>query len=233
MVRPSPLHIGILLRHATLLLLAEEACNAAVYMDDGTTTRFEFVSASGERLRAVCERVVDLLESASRELEHSREAAKSSMHRAASLLQAQMRVEGTEPQDSSRALLAWQMRRVEMYVDEHIDQQIRVADLSDVVDLSVAHFSRAFRLACGEPPHAYIVRKRVDLAARLMLTSRQPLSEIALRCGFHDQAHLSKQFRQLTGETPAAWRRLRRRRANVDFDLGSQMIPSASARATA
>jgi AraC family transcriptional regulator len=202
-------------------------------MDGGTTTQFELVSATGERLRAVFARVVDLLQSASRELEHSQEAAKSSMHRAATLLQEQMRYNGTEHQDPSRALLPWQMRRVEHYIEDHIDQQIRVADLSDVVDLSVAHFSRAFRLACGEPPHAYIVRRRVELASRLMLASREALSEIALRCGFHDQAHLSKQFRQLTGETPAAWRRLRRRRPSAEFELGSQMIPSASARATA
>ncbi|MEA3181494.1 MAG: AraC family transcriptional regulator [Gammaproteobacteria bacterium] len=202
-------------------------------MDGGTTTQFELVSGSGERLRAVFARVVDLLQSASRELEHSQEAAKTSMNRAASLLQAQMRYDSTERQDPSRALLAWQMRRVEGYIEEHIDRQIRVADLSDLVELSVAHFSRAFRLACGEPPHAYIVRRRVELAAQLMLAGREPLSEIALKCGFHDQAHLSKQFRQLTGETPAAWRRLRRRRVNMDFELGSQMIPSASARATA
>jgi len=196
--------------------------------------RFELVSKGGEQTRAVFARVVNLLLSASRELEHSREAAKSSIHRAASLLQAQMRYDGsTERQDCSQALLAWQMRLVESYIEEHIDQQILVANLSDLVDLSVAHFSRAFRLACGEPPHAYIVRRRVELAAQLMLASREPLSDIALKCGFHDQAHLSKQFRQLTGETPAAWRRLRRRPAGMDFELGGQMIPSASARATA
>jgi AraC-like DNA-binding protein len=213
--------------------LIEEAGNAAVYMDSGTTTQFEVAVAGGQGLREVFARVVDLLQSATRELEHSREAARDSMHRAASLLQAQMRCDGAERYDPSRALLAWQMRRVESYIEEHIDQQIRVADLSEVVDLSVAHFSRAFRLARGEPPHAYIVRRRVELSARLMLTTRQPLSEIALRCGFHDQAHLSKQFRQLTGETPAAWRRLRRRRESVDFEFDNQMIPSASARATA
>jgi AraC family transcriptional regulator len=202
-------------------------------MDDATTIRFELVSKGGGQMRAVFARVVNLLMSASRELEHSQEAAKSSIHRAASLLQAQMRYDGTERQDPSQALLAWQMRLVESYIEEHIDQQILVANLSELVRLSEAHFSRAFRLACGEPPHAYIVRRRVELAAQLMLASREPLSEIALKCGFHDQAHLSKQFRQLTGETPAAWRRLRRRPANMDFGLGGQIIPSASARATA
>jgi AraC family transcriptional regulator len=202
-------------------------------MHGDTTIRFELVSESGEQMRAVFARVVNLLLSASRELEHSQEAAKSSMHQATSLLQAQMRYDSTERDDSSRALLAWQLRRVEGYIEDHIDQQIRVSDLSDLLDLSVAHFSRAFRLACGEPPHAYIVRRRVELAAQLMLAGREPLSEISLRCGFHDQAHLSKQFRQQTGETPAAWRRLRRRQANMGSDSGSQMIPSASPRATA
>jgi AraC family transcriptional regulator len=210
-----------------------EVCNAAGFMDGATTIRFELVSTGGEQTRAVFARVVNLLMSASRELEHSQEAAKSSIHRAASLLQAQMRYDGTARQDSSQALLAWQMRLVESYIEAHIDQQILVANLSDLVNLSVAHFSRAFRLSCGEPPHAYIVRRRVELAAQLMLGSRELLSEIALKCGFHDQAHLSKQFRQLTGETPAAWRRLRRRPASMDFELGGQMIPSASARATA
>jgi AraC-like DNA-binding protein len=182
-------------------------------MDGATATRFELVSSSGEQMRAVFARVVTLLNSATRELEHSQEAAKSSIHRAASLLQAQMRYERAERQD--QALLAWQMRRVESYIDEHIEQQILVADLSGLIDLSEAHFSRAFRLAYGEPPHAYVVRRRVELAAQLMLAGSEPLSEIALRCGFHDQAHLSKQFRQVTGETPAAWRRLRRRQCNA------------------
>ena len=93
---------------------------------------------------------------------------------------------------------------------EHIDRPIRVADLSALLELSQPHFSRVFRLSYGETPHAYILRRRVELAAQLMLASRAPLSEIALKCGFHDQAHLSKQFRRLTGEPPAAWRRLRR-----------------------
>jgi AraC-like DNA-binding protein len=210
-----------------------EAGNEAGFMDGATIIRFELVSKGGEPMRAVFARVVNLLMSASHELEHSQEAAKTSIHRAASLLQAQMRYDGAERQDPSQALLAWQMRLVESYIEEHLDQQILVANLSELIHLSEAHFSRAFRLAYGVPPHAYIVRRRLELAAQLMLAGREPLSEIALRCGFHDQAHLSKQFRQLTGETPAAWRRLRRRPARMDFEIGGQIIPSASARETA
>ena len=166
-------------------------------------------------MRGVFARVVNLLMSASRELEHSQEAAKTSIQRAASLLQAQMPCASAERPEPTSALLAWQMRRVESYIEEHIGRPIPVADLSALLELSEAHFSRAFRLSYGEPPHAYIVRRRVRFAAQLMLASRDPLSEIALKCGFHDQAHLSKQFRRLTGEPPAAWRRLRRRPASL------------------
>lgn len=166
-------------------------------------------------MRLVFARVVNLLMSASRELEHSQEAAKTSIHRAASLLQAHMRCASAERQEPAPALLAWQMRRVESYIEEHLDQQILVANLSELVHLSEAHFSRAFRLSYGKPPHAYIVRRRIESAAQLMLASSEPLSEIALKCGFHDQAHLTKQFRRLTGEPPAAWRRLRRQPASL------------------
>ena len=53
----------------------------------------------------------------------------------------------------------------------------------------------------------YIVRLRLELAQRLMLTTEDSLSQIALACGLADQAHLSKLFGRLVGETPSAWRR--------------------------
>jgi AraC-like DNA-binding protein len=43
-----------------------------------------------------------------------------------------------------------------------------------------------------------------------MLEGLAPLTDIALRCGFTDQAHLCNQFKQVLGESPAAWRRARR-----------------------
>jgi AraC family transcriptional regulator len=205
-------------------------------MDTATTIQFEMISKSGERMRLVFARVVNLLMSASRELEHSQEAAKTSIHRAASLLQAQMRCASTERQEPTPALLAWRRRLVESYIEEHIDRPILVANLSALLDLSEAHFSRAFRLAYGEPPHAYIVRRRVQFAAQLMLASLDPLSEIALKCGFHDQAHLTKQFRRFTGEPPAAWRRLRRPPATlamVESAAGVRTSPAGAGNSTA
>jgi PAS domain S-box-containing protein len=114
--------------------------------------------------------------------------------------------------DSRGRLLAWQARKVRDYIDAHIAGPVRVADLCALVQRSEAHFSRAFKCTFGESPHAFVIRRRLKLAAQYMLQSDASLCDISLRCGFTDQAHLCKHFRQATGRTPAAWRRERRTR---------------------
>jgi AraC-like DNA-binding protein len=86
----------------------------------------------------------------------------------------------------------------------------RQIDLCAVVRRSEAHFSRSFRSTFGYSPHAFVVRRRVELAAKYMLQTDMSLSDIALGCGFVDQAHLCKHFRVVTGQTPAAWRRAKK-----------------------
>jgi AraC-like DNA-binding protein len=68
---------------------------------------------------------------------------------------------------------------------------------------------RAFRESFGCPPHAYLMRRRMECAQGLMLTTNTPLGQIALECGLADQSHLSRLFHKFVGETPAAWRRAR------------------------
>jgi AraC family transcriptional regulator len=109
--------------------------------------------------------------------------------------------------EGKQCLLAWQARKVLDYIDSHITSRVLVADLCALVWRSEAHFSRSFRGTFGCSPHAFVVRRRVKLAARYMLSTDMSLSDIALACGFVDQAHLCKHFRVLAGETPAAWRR--------------------------
>jgi AraC-like DNA-binding protein len=80
--------------------------------------------------------------------------------------------------------------------------------LAAVARLSVSHFSRAFRVSFGQPPHGYVMSRRIEKAKRLIL-SNEPMSlaQVALSCGLSDQAHLSRMFRNLVGESPTAWRR--------------------------
>jgi AraC-like DNA-binding protein len=108
---------------------------------------------------------------------------------------------------SSLSMLAWQVRRIQDYIDRNITEPIKVSELCALVNRTPSHFSRTFKRAVGLSPHAYVLRRRIQLASQLLARSEMPLSEIALNCGFGDQSHLSNRFREHSGMTPAAWRR--------------------------
>jgi AraC family transcriptional regulator len=95
---------------------------------------------------------------------------------------------------------------VRAFIDSNLHRAIHIRDLSAVARRSPAHFSRKFKVAVGESPHAYLMRRRLERACYLMMTSAASLSEIALSVGFSDQAHLCRLFRQAFGQSPANWR---------------------------
>ena len=160
--------------------------------------------------------VLNLLDAAVRQLQPSEEAAHGTILEATSFLRKQI---DSQPArglpDGGGRLLAWQARKVHDYIDGHITGPVHVADLCALIGRSKAHFSRSFKRTFGESPHAFVIWRRLELAARYMLQTDAPLSDIALRCGFTDQAHLCKHFRRSTGHTPAAWRRARRTQDSV------------------
>jgi AraC family transcriptional regulator len=166
----------------------------------------------GERAsRGWVHHVIALLNAAMGELDQE-QAAHDAILQATSLLRRQAYPEAAEDDrgDAKERLLAWQARKVIEHIDRCITSRVLVADLCALVQRSEAHFSRSFRGTFGHSPHAFVIRRRVELAAQYMLKTDAPLSDIALRCGFVDQAHLCKHFRKVTEETPAAWRRARR-----------------------
>jgi AraC-like DNA-binding protein len=106
-------------------------------------------------------------------------------------------------------LARWQANRAMSYVDAHVDARLKVSEIANVVHLSSSHFSRAFKRTFGMTVHAWVMRRRIEMAQTLMLNTSQKLSEIALRCGLSDQSHLTRWFRRVVGETPGSWRRER------------------------
>ena len=107
-------------------------------------------------------------------------------------------------------LAPWQVLRVKAHVEAHLDSTLRTRDLAAMARLSTGHFCRAFKRSLGVAPIAYIGRRRVASAQKLMLATNEPLSQIALACGFYDQAHLTRLFRRHAGTTPHDWRRRHR-----------------------
>jgi AraC family transcriptional regulator len=181
-----------------------------------------FESASlGDRCVAqgLAEIVVKLLDEAGRALDRDNEAARSGIARAVALLTA-ARDHAAHDSDGEPArggLAPWQIRQVKAYVETHLDQAIRIEDLTAVIRLSPSYFSTAFRRSFGETPHAYLIRRRIERAQVLMLTTDEPLSQIAIACGLCDQAHLSKLFRRATNVSPNVWRRQRRGTPTLDL----------------
>jgi AraC-like DNA-binding protein len=160
------------------------------------------------RSRQWVHRVISLLEAAVGELHDRQHPAQGALLQAASLLRQQAHPPAAaQAPDGRGRLLAWQAHKLRDYIDRHIAGRVLVADLCALLELSEAHFSRSFKRTFGEAPHSFVVRRRVELAAQYMLTTATSLSDIALRCGFTDQAHLCKHFRHAMGWTPAAWRR--------------------------
>ena len=160
--------------------------------------------------KAIC-RVITLLEAALGQFQNQVHPARGTLREAASLLRQHIDPPAErEVSDGSERLLAWQARKVRDYIDSHITGRVLVADLGALVQRSEAYFSRSFKRTFGESPHVFLMRRRVELAAQYMVTTDACLSDIALQCGFTDQAHFGKCFRQATGQTPAAWRRAHR-----------------------
>jgi AraC family transcriptional regulator len=178
-------------------------------MEGLQTTAPDSSSAADQQFHFVANSLARLLETATRELERDREVAKASLVTASHILQAEIeRYSGTNGSRSG-GLAAWQIGRVRAYIDSNLHRTIHIRDLSAVARRSPAHFSRKFKLAVGKSPHAYVVRRRLERACHLMMTSAASLSEIALSVGFSDQAHLCRLFRQTFGQSPASWRRER------------------------
>jgi AraC family transcriptional regulator len=157
--------------------------------------------------------VMKLIADAGMVIDADQIAAKSCLVRATALLQAEHTgsvpaVQATDATSRS-GLAPWQITKVKAYVEENLGAPIRVGTLAGCCRLSVSYFSVAFKRSLGETVQSYLGRRRVERAQELILMTDESLSQIALNCGFCDQAHLSRMFRRLIGVAPNRWRRER------------------------
>lgn len=142
-------------------------------------------------------------------LDDERVTAEDSLRRAAEILEGLGGTEAAPKAPVRGGLSPWQIRKVTSHIDANLDRPIKNEELAALVRLNASHFGRAFRNSFGEPPHEYVIRRRVERAQGLMLSTEASLSDIALDCGLADQSHLTRLFRRIVGESPRAWRRAR------------------------
>jgi len=103
-------------------------------------------------------------------------------------------------------LPACRLRRVMEYVQENLQRDLRLAELSALVHMSPYHFARLFKQSTGVPPHRFLVRRRIDAARALLAAQTAPIAEIAQLVGFRTPSHFTTTFRRVTGMTPSAYR---------------------------
>lgn len=104
-------------------------------------------------------------------------------------------------------LTAAQMRKVASRFEASGGRRLSTSQMAGAVNLSESWFSLVFKNTTGMSPYQWQLNKRVDQVRGLLTETDLSVADIADRLGFSDQAHLTRAFRQLVGQTPASWRR--------------------------
>ncbi|GAA0547620.1 hypothetical protein GCM10008941_29380 [Rhizomicrobium palustre] len=101
------------------------------------------------------------------------------------------------------------LQRVIDYLEEKWRDQVSLAELAKLANISQSHFGRAFKASTGAPPSRWQTNIRIRHAQDMLLSAEQSLADIALNTGFADQSHFTRTFRQVVGTSPGAWRKSR------------------------
>jgi AraC family transcriptional regulator len=106
-------------------------------------------------------------------------------------------------------LPVWQQKRVAEFIEAHLAEDVSLAALAELTDLSLYHFARAFKQSFGAPPHRYHMGRRMDHARALLQKPALSVTEIGIETGFRETSSFTRAFRKFTGVTPSAYRRHR------------------------
>jgi AraC-like DNA-binding protein len=109
-------------------------------------------------------------------------------------------------------LAVWQEDRAKSYLEGHLSEPLAVDEVAQLCGISTTHFSRLFKISTGHPPYRWLLKKRMQRAKALLSTSPATIAAVATECGFTEQSHFTRTFRQEAGMTPGAWRQVHRRK---------------------
>lgn len=119
------------------------------------------------------------------------------------------------------------------FVLENVGEHIELLDICKVANLSASHLCRAIKIDTGLTPYNFVLRVRVDYAQQLLSSTKLPLTEIALVCGFSSQSHFCNTFKKFIGQTPGQFRRMAaamRIASNVTVESGSSGFDGETSR---
>jgi AraC-like DNA-binding protein len=99
------------------------------------------------------------------------------------------------------------LRRARDLMDARFAEPLDLDDMARAAGFSRFHFAREFRVAFGETPGAYLSRRRVERAKRLLESANLTVTEVCMVVGFSSLSSFSRRFSELVGCTPSAYQR--------------------------
>ena len=102
----------------------------------------------------------------------------------------------------NRGLTHTQLQQVFDYIHTHLDRDLSLAELAEVINISPTYFASLFKQAIDISPHQYVIQQRVEQAKLMLKKTDLAIADIALQVGFSSQSHLPQQFKRFTSMTP-------------------------------
>ncbi len=103
-------------------------------------------------------------------------------------------------------LTASRLQLIEARIQDKLTERVTIDELAALAGMNRRAFTSAFRESTGLPVYQFVLRKRVEHAARLLKSTKLPLADVAARAGFSHQSHMTRVLRRLTSRTPKQMR---------------------------
>jgi AraC family transcriptional regulator len=108
-------------------------------------------------------------------------------------------------------LPAHRLRAALDYIEAHLCEDVSLDAIAAAANLSTFRFARGFRKATGQPPHQYVIGRRLERAKELLRATEEEIGEVARRVGFASQSHFTAVFSRRCGLPPRRYRQSCRR----------------------
>ncbi len=109
--------------------------------------------------------------------------------------------------DDARALHGMGAR-IKEYIDAHYLEDLKLPDIAAVLHINPYYLSHTFKALTGVSPMSYIIRRRIDEAQNLLLTTNLSITAIAMECGYNNSNYFQSVFKNLVGTTPGKYRKM-------------------------
>ena len=119
-----------------------------------------------------------------------------------------------QDRETQRHLL--HLARALSYIEDHFLEDLSLEEIASNSNISVRHLNRVFKSYYQTSPHAYVLKLRLERACTLLRETKLSVTEVSVKCGFHDSNYFTRQFSKMLGMTPGAYRK-DSRQGNNDY----------------